>query len=280
MTKSSAGLLGVHLGVLLALAVAGEALAGPAPLLAHRAVYDISLITEKSRGVVRAGGRIAFDFSGNACDGYALNFRQVTTIDDGEGRSKVMDMRSSTWEQAEGKEFRFNLKNLINNETSQLADGVAERGNDGGVSIALKQPRRTKLDLPDEPVFPTDHTRRLLDAARKGERSLQIALYDGSDGGEKYYDTTSVIGNPIEGPASERLEDVAKKAGLSGEKRWPVSVSYFETGKSGDRTPSYVMSFDLLDNGVYSNIRFDFGDFSLAARMSQFEAFKSEACKN
>jgi len=30
---------------------------------------------------------------------------------------------------------------------------------------------------------------------------------------------------------------------------------------------------------VYSNIRFDFGDFSLAARMSQFETLKSEGCK-
>ena len=275
MTAFRAGLP----GVLLLAMLAGQAVAGPAPLLAHRAVYDIALIPEKSHGVVNAGGRIAFEFSGNACEGYILNFRQFTTIDDGEGRSKVMDMRSSTWEQAEGKEFRFNLKNLVNNQTSQLADGVAERGSDGGVSIALKQPRLTKLDLPDEPVFPTEHTRRLLDAARKGERSLQIALYDGSDGGEKYYDTTSVIGNAIEGPATDRLEDVAKKAGLSAEKRWPVSVSYFETGQSGDRTPSYVMSFDLLDNGVYSNIRFDFGDFSLAARMSQFETLKSEACK-
>lgn len=251
--------------------------AGPS-LLAHRAVYDIALIPEKSKGVSNAGGRIAFEFSGNACDGYALNFRQVTTIDDGEGRSKVMDMRSSTWEDGEGKSFRFNLKNLVNNVTSQQADGTAERA-DGGVSIALKQPKLTKIDLPDEPVFPTEHTRRLLDAARKGERSLAIPLYDGSDGGEKYYDTTSLIGRPVEGAAADRLEDVVRKAGLESERRWPVSVSYFETGQTGDRTPVYVMSFDLLESGVYSNIKFDFGDFALAARMSQFEKLKAEECK-
>ena len=51
-----------------------------------------------------------------------------------------------------------------------------------------------------------------------------------------------------------------------------------ETGTSGDRTPLYVMSFDLLDNGVYSNIRFDFGEFALTARMSQFQTLKIDAC--
>lgn len=254
------------------------AMAGGPSLLAHRAVYDIALIPEKSRGISNAGGRIAFEFSGNACDGYALNFRQVTTIDDGEGRQKVMDMRSSTWEDGEGKSFRFNLKNLVNNITSQQSDGTAERAGDGGVSIVLKQPKRTRLDLPDEPVFPTEHTRRLLEAAKKGERTLNVALYDGSDGGEKYYDTTSLIGQPAEGAAKDRLEDAVKKAGLESERRWPVSVSYFETGQAGDRTPVYVMSFDLLESGVYSNLRFDFGDFALAARMSQFEKLKAEAC--
>lgn len=252
--------------------------AGPQALLPHRAVYDIALIPEKSKGISKADGRLAYDFQGNACDGYTLNFRQVTSLDDGEGNPKVLDMRATTWEDGEGRNFRFNLRNLINNQTSQLADGTAERGADGGVSLALKQPKPIKIDLAGEAVFPTDHTRLLLAAALKGERTLAVQVYDGADGGEKAHDTTAVIGRPIEGVASERLEAAAREAGLSAMRRWPVSVSYFESGQQGDRTPSYVMSFDLLENGVYSNIRFDFDDFSLAARMSQFETLKVEAC--
>ena len=252
--------------------------AGPAALLAHRAVYEIGLVPEKAKGVVAASGRIAFEFSGNACEGYALNFRQVTSLDDGEGKSKLMDMRSTTWEDGEGKKFRFNLKNLVNNQTSQLADGTAERGKDGGVSIALKQPKPTRLDLNGEPVFPTEHTRRLIVAAREGKRSLALPLYDGSDGGQKYYDTTAIIGKPIEGAASERLESAVRDAGFQSETRWPVTVSYFEADQKGDRVPAYTMSFDLLDNGIYSNIRFDFGDFALSAKMSRFEKLKNEAC--
>lgn len=272
--------LGAATGIGLTIASMSAGVAAPLHLVAHRAVYDIALVPEKSKGVSNAGGRIAFEFSGNACEGYVLNFRQVTRIDDGEGRTKVMDMRSATWEGGDGKQFHFNLKNLVDNHPQQQADGTAERGSDGGVSVSLKQPRRIKLDLPSEPVFPTEHTRRLLAAASAGERTLEVPIYDGSDGGEKYYDTTSVIGKMID-PATteERLEPAVKEAGYANERRWPVTVSYFDTGKSGDRTPVYVMSFDLLENGVYSNIRFDFDDFSLAARMSQFEKLKEETCQ-
>ena len=32
-------------------------------------------------------GRILYDFGGNACQGYSLEFRQVSELDSGEGKS-------------------------------------------------------------------------------------------------------------------------------------------------------------------------------------------------
>ena len=57
-------------------------------------------------------GRILYDFSGNACDGYALQFRQVSELDSGEGKAALSDLRSTTWEDAAAKTFRFNSENL------------------------------------------------------------------------------------------------------------------------------------------------------------------------
>ena len=63
--------------------------ASPAvPVLAHRAVYDLTL--GKSSGASApsaASGRIVYEFSGSACEGYVTNFRQITEIQsDGEAR--------------------------------------------------------------------------------------------------------------------------------------------------------------------------------------------------
>ena len=55
-------------------------------LAPHRAVYDLVLDAGKAaKNVDSARGRIAFDFTGDACDGYALSFRQVTQLQSGEG---------------------------------------------------------------------------------------------------------------------------------------------------------------------------------------------------
>ncbi len=49
----------------------------------HRAVYDLELSQSKGdQSVGEAQGRIAFEFSGNACEGYVLNFRQVLRLND------------------------------------------------------------------------------------------------------------------------------------------------------------------------------------------------------
>src|SRR3974390_2632674 len=54
-------------------------------LVPHRAVYDLTLSKSRgSRGVQAVRGRILYDFSGNACDGYELEFRQVSELDSGE----------------------------------------------------------------------------------------------------------------------------------------------------------------------------------------------------
>src|SRR5262249_47609463 len=51
------------------------------PLAAYRAVYDLTLAKAVgSKSPTSARGRIAFDFTGSACDGYVQNFRQLTEL--------------------------------------------------------------------------------------------------------------------------------------------------------------------------------------------------------
>ena len=47
-------------------------------------------------------------------------------------------------------------------------DGQAEREGDG-VAVELRKPGEKKLDLKNDLVFPTEHVRRIIDAAREGK---------------------------------------------------------------------------------------------------------------
>src|ERR1044071_9123721 len=58
----------------------------------NRAGFDLRL--QKARGsrqIESVRGRILYDFSGNACQGYALQFRQVSELESGEGKNAVTD---------------------------------------------------------------------------------------------------------------------------------------------------------------------------------------------
>src|SRR5258708_35314828 len=81
-------------------AVAGSpaeaAAAASAPFLAPQALYELSLL--KSRGsasINSVRGRILYNFSGSACDGYSSDFRQASQLDSGEGTVTLGDLRST-----------------------------------------------------------------------------------------------------------------------------------------------------------------------------------------
>lgn len=265
--------------------VAGVALAAPPvapeagthvpPLASHRAVYDLSLFSatgEKSPSDAR--GRIAFDFTGSPCEGYTQNFRQMTELQPAEGPTRLSDMRSATYEAGDSKSFRFKIESRVDSSAVEDIDGRATKSDDGALSVNLARPRPSKLDLDQDIVFPTEHIRRILAAARAGKKLLSLKEFDGSDTGKKIYQTLTVIGAPIIAPAPEKAAQVPQ---LQGMRRWPVTISYFDEAKK-DNTPNYVLSFDLYENGVSRALKLDYGNFVLAGAMRQLEFLPTRPC--
>src|SRR6184192_2965345 len=119
----------------------GPALAGASgPFLSHQALYELKLV--KSRGtnaISGARGRILYNFSGSACEGYTSEFRQVSELDSGEGKLTLSDLRSHSWEDAGGKSYRFKIDTRMNDADSAPIDGIAERAGNH-IDVKLKQP--------------------------------------------------------------------------------------------------------------------------------------------
>ena len=276
----------------LALAIAGAvvcdstaaALAGDTvPLAPHRAIYDLKLSKSKgSRGIESVRGRILYDFSGNACEGYNLEFRQVSELDSGEGKTALSDLRSTTWEDGKASKFRFNSENLVNEHTTDSVNGHAERDTKA-VSVSLSKPKEKNFTVPAAAVFPTEHMRRIIGAAREGKTILEFPVYDGSETGEKLYNTLTVIGRPI-APGTKVPDDAAAKIPVLAKlTRWPVTISYFEQEnkkkeQSGEQTPVYAISFELYENGISRALSLDYADFTISGEMTSLEMKKEKKC--
>jgi hypothetical protein len=139
-----------------------------AAFLPHQALYDLSLV--KSRGsnpFNSARGRILYNFSGSACEGYTSEFRQVSELEVGEGKMMLSDLQSSSWEDGDGKSYRFKIDSRTNDSDSSPVDGMAERTGDH-ITVKLKQPETKTFTLDGATVFPTEQIRRIIGAAKDG----------------------------------------------------------------------------------------------------------------
>jgi hypothetical protein len=265
------------------MAAGAASAAATTAFLPHQALYDLSLV--KSRGsasIDSARGRILYNFSGSPCEGYTSEFRQVSELSSGEGSVTLSDLRSTSWEDADGKSYRFKVDARMNDTDSSSVDGVAERDGDH-ITVKLKQPEVKTFTLDGSTVFPTQQIRRIIAAAREGKSLLELTVFDGSDNGEKVYYTMSVIGQPIPGDRTTPSPDPATTNDqMKSLTRWPVTVTYYDRdakATEGEQTPIYAMSFELFENGVSRALVLDYNDFVVSGALGKFDVKDSKPCK-
>lgn len=247
--------------------------ASAAALLApHRAVYDLSLDEASDRsGITSISGRMVYEFSGSACEGYTVTFRFVTQIDTQE-QSRLTDQQTTTYEDGEGKNFSFVTKSFVDRTLDKEVKGSAVI-EDGTTTVALEKPEANELTLA-ETQFPTQHLLELIEKAKKGETFYETTLYDGSDDADKIMTTTVVVGKEDKAEASD--PEIDALGGLKSDSFWPVSIAYFEDdNEGGEEVPVYSISFKLHDNGVTRDLVMDYGEFSMTGTLVDLAMFEA-----
>jgi hypothetical protein len=263
-----------------ALAAAAPASKVAAGLQPHRAVYDMALGESDDTGTVAGvSGRIVTEFTGSACEGFTTNFRFVSRIDDQEGGSRLTDLRTTSYEDAVGDTFQFVTQSFVDRKMSEEAKGVATR--DGAnVVVDLTKPGNKQATFAGGPLFPTQHLVKVIETAEAGGTILQADLYDGSESGEKVFATTAVIGKADEGADEAGMDDAKAVETLGAGARWPVRLSYFETGGGrAEQTPMYELSFLVYANGVTRKLELDYGDFTILGKLTSVEYLDAKPCE-
>lgn len=239
-----------------------------AELLAHQAIYDLSM--SRRGGDMQGGsGRIVYELRGNACEGWTTNVRQVTTLAGADGGETTLDVTATTFETGEADALDFRSQTRVDGRLVRTVEGRATREEDQ-LRIALRSPQtREIVTTPEETLFPAEHLRAILDAVRAGSRIFATPIFDGGDAGDEVYDSLAVIGGEVgEGTPDPAFPEIAD------DRRWRATISYFDRAPvEGERTPVYVVSFALHENGVTSDMELDFGDFAMRGVMTSFESF-------
>ena len=278
--------LAVPMGAL-ALAVAcgaapAGAMGGGISLAPHRAVYEMTLAnTRGGTGVTAVSGRMVYELTGSVCEGYTQNMRFVTQLTNQGGTSMITDLRSSSWEEGNGRRFRFNSTQLRDEKPTEATAGDAARTNAAdGVKVELTKPAKKGLSLSARVYFPVQHSIALLQAAKSGKQNFRADLYDGSEKGEKVYDTVSVIGRLRPAGSNQRLPPVQNAEALDQLEAWPVAIGYFEPGSDRtDAVPVYELTFLFFENGVSRKLFIDYGEFAIRGELKEIAFHTPSKCE-
>jgi hypothetical protein len=264
-----------------ALVQAQDAPIAPVVLISHRAIYDLSLAQTRGDSQISAvRGRIVYDFDGSSCDGYSLEFRQFSELESGEGKVSSSDLRSTTWEGADAKKFKFASQNFVDDNLVDAVDGHAEHGGKA-TAVDLTKPEQRTFDLDPAVVFPSEHMVRAISAGLAGQNILSFPVFDGSETGDKVFNTLTVIGHKLAPNARQHDDAAAHEPKLATIARWPVTISYFSKDKpsgGGEITPDYAISFELYQNGISRALSLDYNDFVVTGKLSSLEFKPAKPC--
>lgn len=251
-----------------------------ATLASHRAIYDLSTTRlDSGSGYSSIEGRLAYELTGTACDGWAVTYRIANRYVQAEKGTQVLDTQLTTWESGDGLEMNLSQKQFVegNLDSEEKLKVKREKANQEAKGQMTK-PKELDFTLPSEALFPSTHQLHLLNAAKKGVTRDSSIVFDGSDG-EKTYKAISFIGK-MRAPGSFAPDkDNNETTPLRSLPSWPVTISYFPTDDDNVEKPVYQASFNMYENGVSTDLVLDYGSYALKGKLTKLDILKTDACE-
>ena len=246
-----------------------------AELASHRALYELTLKSLlPNSNIVGAQGAMSLDWS-HSCEGWTVNQRLRITLDLQSGAALDTDVSFSSFESDDGLTYNFTMRTTSNGQVVDEYRGAVARIAPGEAAVArYSVPAGREVALPPDTVFPMAHTRDILDAAARGERTIWRRFFDGPRPDDSPFGANVLITG---GPRTAQEGPGAGLAPLMDSRWWPLRIAFFPGGGQASE-PDFEVEAKAQDNGVVREFVFDYGDFAMLATLSQIEAMAEPTC--
>jgi hypothetical protein len=260
-------------GIPAAPGVAQESLALVMP---HRAAYELRLASGGEAQFIDVSGEMAFEWA-DSCDGWSVNQRTWMNFEYRTGVSLELGWSLTSWESKDGAQYRFQLKQYENGAVTEELRGDATLdgppGSSTGGTAQYAKPEPREIELPAGTLFPTMHSRKIIDAALAGQDALWAQLFDGTTA-EGLYDVGAIV---LPRAADLALADALDPMLVEGHDRWRIDLAFYDYA-SPDSIPTHEQTIWLFDNGVVDRMTLDYGDFQVDGILTRFEALPEPVC--
>lgn len=238
----------------------------------YRAVYELELErAARASGIIGLSGLLVLEWA-DACDGYKLRQRMAFRLARADQEDALSEIVVETLESKDGTVFRYDVRTALGGTTTDQYAGRASLDAVGaGGQAVFTKPEGLSVDLPPGTVFPTEHTRQLIERAIAGDGRVARTVFDGADG-DKLYRAIAFLGKARPPSASAELQPLLRDL-----VSWPLRIAFFPLEGAND-VPDYEIGLRLFANGIGDDVELDYGEFTVDGELIRLEALPESGC--
>ncbi len=247
--------------------------ASAAQLVPHRAIYELQ--AKPSSGFGRSGslrGLLTYELMDD-CDGWSVNQKAGLDVLPPEGGGHRFEWSQATWEAKDGSSYRYFIKDSQDGTTGNQRRGELRYNDpDAAGKLTTELPSRGEVDVP-RVLLPVQHTLALIDRAEAGDTVFMAKIFDATVD-EKPVEISAGFGPALTGGGTSAkdfapLKDVASRH---------VDFAFFVQNLP-DGTPDFEQSVRLFNNGVVSEVNFEFGGLPVLGTLRRLEVLEPKQCE-
>lgn len=240
----------------------------------HRAVYNIKMVKRHDGAQVQnISGQMTYEWKRD-CDAWVTNHHFKLSYE--YPGSPVLNIVSdfSTYEPFDGQSLSFTSRRAREGDLYQELRGNASLESDGTGRARYNIPPELKFNLSKGTLFPMMHTLALLDSIEKGKKFFHAVVFDGSDD-EGPVEINAITNRRLSKPDIESSPKI--DGSLLNGPAWNVRLAFFPV-QGTEAVSDYEMNAVLHRNGIISDMRVDYKDFSVTQKLVALERLKNTAC--
>ena len=253
--------------------------AGALDLATYRALYVFEPTRIDQTAVSRpVDGQLAYEVSGSECAGYTIDSRFANRFTDSEQSDRLIDLQSSTYESTDGLQLEVIQKQFVNKKPADDLRISISRNTAGDEGLGeMKGSKAKSFKVAKEALFPTAHQKKLLALAQSGATHDVTDLYDGSNDVKQYRVVTFISKRRAPGSYESDVKNPLIKD-LQKQASWSFQLGYYPLEDKQAEEPEFQANFNMYENGVSTEMLFDYGTYAMRGKIMQFELTKPETC--
>ena len=195
-------------------------------LVPHKALYKVELESARSGSqVVNISGQMYYEW-GYDCDAWTSKHRFNVLYEYADNPTMRVTSDFSNFEAFDGSTLDFSVIREQNGRQYEEIRGHADAYPDQEGRASFNQPPGLEHDLPKGVLYPTMHTIKVIEAAKRGEKFYNAVIFDGSDD-EGPVEVNAFMGKKVEGLKGFEEESIAIDQKLLEGEAQEIQLAFF-----------------------------------------------------